>query len=137
MSWKIHQWSQLDCSLVHPWLHFESHQEKTSLSNAEKEKILLRELFSGESGLRFHCIVPTRASNIDEWSSVEVTSPPTPAGLLHFTIQLLPQETLEQTFGVKPGLVLRSGGVDSQRGGSGWSATRVGPLNMHKHKMSV
>lgn len=44
-------------------------------------------------------------------------SPPTPAGLLHFTIQLLPQETLEQTFGVKPGLVLRSGGVDSQRGG--------------------
>lgn len=68
---------------------------------------------------------------------MEVTSPPTPAGLLHFTIQLLPQETLEQTFGVKPGLVLRSGGVDSQRGGSGWSATRVWPLNMHEHKMSV
>lgn len=50
MSWKIHQWSQLDCSLVHPWLHFESHQEKTSLSNAEKEKILLRELFMARAG---------------------------------------------------------------------------------------
>lgn len=64
--------------LAPPLLHFEPHREKTSLSNAEKEKILPRELFRGESRLRFHRIVPTRASNIDEWRSMEVTSPRLP-----------------------------------------------------------
>lgn len=64
--------------LAPPLLHFEPHRKKTSLSNAEKEKILPRELFRGESRLRFHRIVPTRASNIDEWRSMEGTSPRLP-----------------------------------------------------------
>lgn len=82
-----------------------------------KKKILPSELFTAESGLRFHCIVPTRASNIDEWRSWEVTSAYSrAAAALHHPAAPTGNDGTD-FLGSNLDSLLQNGGVDSQWGG--------------------
>lgn len=58
--------------------HFELHQEKISLRVEEREKILLCELFRGESRLRFCGIVQTTVCHIN---GIEPVIPAAPAAM--------------------------------------------------------